>query len=99
MAVTPLSDTEISEGLSALAGWEREGDKITKTYKLTSYLAGIAFASAIGVVAEGLDHHPDLLIGWRKVTVSFSTHDAGNKISQRDLEAARAVDALGYPKA
>ncbi|MCU0497125.1 MAG: 4a-hydroxytetrahydrobiopterin dehydratase [Anaerolineae bacterium] len=99
MAISALSDAEISEGLNTLNGWEREDNHITKTYKFTSYLAGIAFASAVGVVAEGLDHHPDLLIGWRKVTIRFSTHDAGNQISQRDLEAARAVDALGYPKA
>jgi 4a-hydroxytetrahydrobiopterin dehydratase len=59
----------------------------------------LAFASAVGVVAEGLDHHPDILIGWRKVTVSFSTHSAGNKITSLDMEAAAAIEALPYTPA
>jgi 4a-hydroxytetrahydrobiopterin dehydratase len=89
----------VTEQLSVLPGWERDGDKIQKLFKLDSYLAGLAFASAVGVVAEGLDHHPDILIGWRKVTVSFSTHSAGNKITSLDLEAAAAIEALPYTPA
>jgi len=99
MAIQPLSDSEITAALATLTGWERDGDSLTKTYKFTSYLAGIAFASAVGVLSEGADHHPDLTIGWRKVTVSYSTHDAGDKISQNDIDLARAIDGLGYPKA
>ena len=56
-------------------------------------------ATAIGTVCEGLNHHPDLLIGWRKVTVTLTTHDAGNKISHKDFDAALRIDALGYPRA
>ncbi len=59
----------------------------------------LAFAAAVGVTAEGLNHHPDLAIGWRKVTVSFTTHDAGNKLTEKDFAAAAAIDALGYPPA
>jgi len=99
MATQPLSESDITTALEALSGWERDGDSLTKTYKFASYLAGIAFASAVGVLSEGADHHPDMTIGWRKVTLSYSTHDAGNKISQKDVDLARAVDGLGYPKA
>jgi 4a-hydroxytetrahydrobiopterin dehydratase len=95
----PLSDADITEQLSVLPGWERDGDKIKKLFKLDSYLAGLAFASAVGVIAEGLDHHPDILIGWRKVTVSFNTHAAGNKITSNDMEAAAAIEALPYKPA
>jgi 4a-hydroxytetrahydrobiopterin dehydratase len=98
MAKNPpaLSDADVTHGLAKLPGWERDGDKIRKLYKLDTYLAGLAFASAVGTIAEGLDHHPDILIGWRKVTVSFSTHSAGNKISQKDLDAAAAIESLPY---
>jgi len=95
----PLSDSDITTAIATLTGWERVGDSLTKTYKFASYLAGIAFASAVGVLSEGEDHHPELTIGWRKVTVSYSTHDAGDKISQRDVDLAHAVEGLGYPKA
>ncbi|MEO8612391.1 MAG: 4a-hydroxytetrahydrobiopterin dehydratase [Chloroflexota bacterium] len=98
MAKNPpaLSDADVTKGLSKLPGWERDGDKIKKLFKLDAYLAGLAFASAVGVIAEGLDHHPDMLIGWRKVTVTFSTHSAGSKITQNDLDAAAAIEALPY---
>ncbi len=94
-----LSDADVTKQLSVLPGWERDGDKIKKLFKLDSYLAGLAFASAVGVIAEGLDHHPDILIAWRKVTVSFSTHSADNKITSKDTEAAAAIEALPYKPA
>jgi 4a-hydroxytetrahydrobiopterin dehydratase len=99
MATKALSDTEITSGLSKLTGWERDGDSITKTYKFETYPDGLAFASAAGIVSDGKDHHPDILIGWKKVTLTFTTHDAGSKISQHDLDTAAAVEALGFPKA
>ena len=95
---TALSDAKINEGLAKLNGWSRAGDVLTKSFKFDSYLAGVAFASTVGVIAEGLNHHPDISIGWRRVTVSFTTHDAGNKISGKDMAAAEAIDAVGYPK-
>lgn len=96
MARTPLTDDEITERLSQLPGWQRDGDMITKTYKLGSYMAGLVFASAVGTIAEGMDHHPNIHIGWKKVTVSYSTHDAGNKITDADFNAAAAIEALPF---
>ena len=98
MATPALNEAEIIERLSQLNQWERDGSKIVKTFSFDSYLAGVAFASTVGVIAEGLDHHPDMSIGWRKVTVSFTTHDAGNALSEKDFVAAKAIDAVGYPK-
>lgn len=95
---TPLSEAEIIERLQDLPGWERDGDKIKKVFKLDSYMAGLALAAAIGTICEGLDHHPDMLIGWRKVEVSFTTHDAGHKLSAKDFAAAEKIEALGYPR-
>ena len=94
-----LSDGEISAGLAKLNGWMREGDELVKEFRFDSYLAGLAFASSVGVIAEGLNHHPDLQIGWRRVQVSFTTHDAGSKLTAKDFAAAEAIDALGYPNA
>ena len=93
-----LSDVEINERLAGLNAWSRDGDVLVKTFKFDSYLAGLAFASAVGVIAERMNHHPDMRIGWRNVTVSFSTHDAGNKLSAKDFAAAKAIDAVGYPR-
>lgn len=98
MATTALTETEITERMAALEGWERSGDAITKTYKFGTYGEGLAFAAAAGVVAEGHNHHPDIFIGWRKVTLTFTTHDAGSKITEKDIAAAAAIDGLGFPR-
>jgi 4a-hydroxytetrahydrobiopterin dehydratase len=96
MSPKPLTDAEISAHMAQLPGWAHEGGALTKQYRFDVYLAGIAFASAVGVLAEGLGHHPDLLIGWRKVTITVSTHDAGNQVTQHDIALAQAVEALPY---
>jgi 4a-hydroxytetrahydrobiopterin dehydratase len=98
MATTALNEAEIIEGLARLKNWERHGDKLVKIFKVDTYMTGLAFAAAIGTVAEGFNHHPDMLIGYKKVTVEFTTHDAGNKLSAKDFAVAAAIDALNYPK-
>ena len=98
MATPALSETELNQALVSLAGWELDNDMITKTYQLPSYMAGLAFASTVGTLCEARDHHPDLFIGWKKVKVSFTTHDAGSKVTQKDIDAAKAIEAIGYPK-
>lgn len=98
MAVEALSQAAITDAMQALDGWGVDGDSITKTYEFSSYLAGVAFASAVGTIGEAQSHHPDMLVTWRKVKVTFTTHDAGSKITQKDIDAATAIEALGYPK-
>ena len=94
---TALTESEISARLGDLDGWQRDGERLVKQFSFDSYLAGVAFASAVGVLCEGANHHPDMSIGWRRVEVSFTTHDAGNRLSEKDFAAAAAIDALGYP--
>ena len=91
-----LSDAAVTKALKKLDGWAHVNDTIQKTYQFSTYLAGLAFATTIGTMAEGFDHHPDILIKWRKVTVSFSTHDAGNKVTATDFKVAEAIEALPY---
>jgi 4a-hydroxytetrahydrobiopterin dehydratase len=98
MAAEPLSEAAVEAALKELNGWSVEGDALVKTFSLPSYAAGLMFATMIGAMAEGHNHHPELTIGYKKVRVAFTTHDAGNKISQKDVEIARAIDALPYPR-
>ncbi len=93
------TEEEIAARLSKLPGWTREGGAIAKTFQLDSYLAGLAFACAVGTIGEGLQHHPDLYVGWRTVRVSFTTHDVGSRLSHLDFDAADAIEALPYPPA
>jgi len=94
MATEALSDSAIIEALEMLDGWKRDGDKLVKTFETGTYPQGLAFATAAGMVADGMNHHPDIMIGWKKVTIEFTTHDAGHKISQKDVDAAKAINAI-----
>ena len=90
---TRLDDAAITAWLGAHAEWAREGDVITRTYTLPDFARAIAFVVNVGFVAEKMDHHPDIAIAWRKVTLRLSTHDAGG-LTALDLEAAERADAL-----
>ena len=63
MATPVLNEAEIIERLSGLNDWKRDGNSISKTFQFKTYLAGLVFVSAVGVIAEGLDHHPDIPFG------------------------------------
>lgn len=88
-----LSDEAIAAGLAGLAGWSRDGDAIAKTYAFGAYMDGIAFVNATAEAAEAADHHPDMAVGYKRVTVTLTTHSSGG-ISQKDLDLATALESL-----
>jgi 4a-hydroxytetrahydrobiopterin dehydratase len=88
-----LTASEVDQQLSQVPGWDLMGDKVGRVFEFNEYQFGLVFASAVGRIADTLDHHPDILIGYRKVTVSVNTHDVGG-ISDWDFELARRVSAL-----
>jgi 4a-hydroxytetrahydrobiopterin dehydratase len=88
-----LTDTEIRERLSSLDGWAFEGNAIRKQYTLGGFPDAIAFVTRIGFDAEAADHHPDIQINYKRVTLSFSTHSEGG-VTDKDFAGARAADAL-----
>ena len=85
-----LDEADIRGALEDLPGWSLAGDTITATYPFDSYEAGVAFAVRVALYAQRVDHHPDLLIKWGSVTVTWTTHDAGG-VTRRDVEAAAYV--------
>lgn len=89
-----LSDEQIREKLKQLPGWERVGAEIRKTYPFASFGEGMAFANQVAAVADALDHHPDMLIQYRQVTLTLTSHDAGG-LTERDFRLARRIDGNG----
>jgi 4a-hydroxytetrahydrobiopterin dehydratase len=76
-----------------LPEWEDEGTQITRTVQLGSFMDAIAVVDRVAVVAEEMDHHPDIDIRWRTLTFRCSTHSAG-KVTDRDHELARRIDEI-----
>jgi 4a-hydroxytetrahydrobiopterin dehydratase len=92
----PFSVEEASERLKELPGWTLQSGSIKKEFRFKSYLSGLEFACSLGRTAELEDHHPDMLVGWRRVTVMLSTH-AIKGLSVNDFIMA-AKSELEYSK-
>lgn len=93
MHLTPLTPAQIESELAQLSGWSLENGQITKQYTFAAYKSGVVFAVAVAHVADRLDHHPDIHIGYNKVTISCNTHDV-NGISSLDFDLARLIESL-----
>jgi len=88
-----LSEAEIEEGLNGLRGWEKKGNEIVKVYKNKNFVESIGFVNKVAILAEKADHHPDILIRYRNVTLTLSTHSQGG-LTGKDFKLAGEIDAL-----
>jgi 4a-hydroxytetrahydrobiopterin dehydratase len=88
-----LDDAEIASKLAGLAGWSRDGEAISKSFKCDDFVGSVRFVQSLVEPAEAMGHHPDLEISWDTVTVTISTHSEGG-LTAADFELAAKVDAL-----
>ena len=88
-AVPYLEDRDTRD----MADWREVEGALERTYELGSFEEAIAFLNRVAVLAEAENHHPDIAIAYRKVTLRWTTHSAGG-ITDRDRELARRSDEL-----
>lgn len=88
-----LSEAEIEEGLKGLRGWERKGNEIVRVYKNKDFVESVGFVNKVAILAEKADHHPDILIRYKNVTLTLSTHSQGG-LTGKDFKLAGEIDAL-----
>jgi len=60
--------------LRDLPDWELRGVLIQKEFRFRTYIDGLEFSYRFGKLAESQNHHPDMVVNWRRVKVSLSTH-------------------------
>jgi 4a-hydroxytetrahydrobiopterin dehydratase len=87
-----LSASEIDSRLAKLPGWSRQGDSITRRFTFKSFPDAIAFTTRLAFDAQAADHHPDLLVSYRNVTVTWSTHSEGG-VTDKDVAGAEQADS------
>jgi 4a-hydroxytetrahydrobiopterin dehydratase len=90
---TLLTPEALKQFLTEHPQWKHEGGMLRRTYEAPSFLEGIEFVSRVAKAAEAADHHPDIDIRWRKVTLALVTHDAGG-LTWRDTKLAAEADTL-----
>jgi 4a-hydroxytetrahydrobiopterin dehydratase len=74
-------------------GWADDGQALVKTFDRGSFNGAIAFVNAVAAAANQIDHHPDITVSWKEVTIRTWSHDVG-AITERDAALARAIDAV-----
>ena len=74
--------------------WTCKNNILSKTFEFRSYFDGIDFVNTIANIAEQENHHPDINIGYCKVTIFLTTHDAG-ELTDKDYKLAKIIDDLG----
>ena len=88
-----LSHTDAEARLRALAGWTLDGTAIRKQFVCADFPAAVAFVSRLVPGAEAADHHPDILINYKRVTLTYSTHSEGG-LTEKDFAGAAMADKV-----
>lgn len=88
-----LSRDEIQQRMKRMNSWTLEGDAIRKQYTFAGFPEAVAFVDRLAPEAERADHHPDILINYKRVTLTYSTHSEGG-LTEKDFAGAATADRL-----
>lgn len=88
-----LTPDQISAFLDDHAGWERQGEEISRTFTFDDFNESMGFVTRVAMAAEVADHHPDIDIRWNAVTLLLTTHDQ-DALTSKDLDLATTIDAF-----
>ena len=88
-----LSETEITEELKKIEGWAIKDNKLHKEFKFDSFNQAFGFMTRAAMEIEKMNHHPEWLNVYNRITVDLTTHDAGG-ITNNDINLARILNSL-----
>ena len=84
----------VAEKLAQYPEWTVNNNKATRTLKFKNYMRTVSFINAVAYMAEQMNHHPDMNFGYNTLEISYQTHDAGNQLTDIDVEAIARVEKL-----
>lgn len=93
MAPARLNDQELQSALERLRGWSIQNNKLHREYKFSDFAHAFGFMATAAVLIEKMNHHPEWLNVYNRVSVDLTTHDAGG-ITTKDLELADLLDKI-----
>lgn len=95
--MAPLSRSDIATRLSTLAGWTLDGNVIRKQFAFAGFAGAVDFVGRLVPHAEGADHHPDITINYKRVTLTYTTHSEGG-LTAKDFAGAEMADRVAAEK-
>jgi 4a-hydroxytetrahydrobiopterin dehydratase len=91
MATLTRDDAEAR--VRELPGWTLDGNAIRKQFVLRDFPQAVDFVARLVPGAEAADHHPDILINYKRVTLTYSTHSEGG-LTAKDFEGAKMAERV-----
>jgi 4a-hydroxytetrahydrobiopterin dehydratase len=88
-----LTDAEISARLADVPHWTRQDQRIAREFTCPTFADAMAFLVRVAFDAEAADHHPDIAVHYRRVTLTFWTHSEGG-LTEKDFAGAAAADRV-----
>lgn len=88
-----LNDSEVQSKLLSLPGWTLEAGSLQQKFRFQNFVEAFGFMTQVALIAEKMDHHPDLRNVYRDVEIKLSTHDAGG-ITELDLTLAGHINQI-----
>jgi 4a-hydroxytetrahydrobiopterin dehydratase len=74
--------------------WQEKNNTLYKKFSFSNFIEAFAFMTKVAIVAEKMNHHPNWSNVYNTVEISLSTHDAGDIVTEKDYELAKAIDVL-----
>jgi len=74
--------------------WKEEDNKLKKTFEFDDFISAFGFMSKVAIVAEKMNHHPNWSNVYNSVSFELNTHDAGDKVTDKDRKLAEEIDKL-----
>ncbi len=94
----PLTSAKISTALTDLDGWALKRDALAKTFTFGSFREAMSFMVRVGFEAEALNHHPEWSNVYNRVAIRLNTHDAGDRVTAKDVELAQRIEDVSWVK-
>ena len=88
-----LSKSEIQDRLLELNGWDFNENAIRKTFTFETYMESIRFINRLAELAEEANHHPDMVVGWCRIDVAFTSHDQGG-VTLACIQMAKVAESI-----
>ena len=90
--ISALSQSKVQEEVAQLPNWQVKGGKLHAEFRFEDFIEAFAFMTKVALAAESAQHHPEWHNVYNRVTIDLVTHDAGDAISEKDIELARQID-------
>ncbi|MER3403691.1 MAG: 4a-hydroxytetrahydrobiopterin dehydratase [Armatimonadota bacterium] len=88
-----VPESEVGLWLAKIPDWRREGNKLVRGFMFKNFREALAFVVQVAMLAERMDHHPDIVIRYKQVELCLTTHSADG-LTDKDFELAQQIDAI-----